>query len=174
MTGNRLIPPLIVTLGNRRCWVVSLTPRPFRLRVKRPGTHWIWSWVRSRAHLKVLERKICCPSRDTNSGSSRCGLITRPSALSQLRIGQRHKLKLTRNLHKKWQKLEEFENGMFRGRVSWTHKLVYMGKRKPRTTAIYSVRCDKAKNLRTKLKVKQCCYRPGQALRVPGGWGTQT
>jgi hypothetical protein len=56
---------LILNLGTRWGWVVSVTPRPrFTSGERTPGTHWIGSWMGPRAGLDGgARRKILCPFR---------------------------------------------------------------------------------------------------------------
>jgi hypothetical protein len=51
---------LILKLGTRWGWVVSVTPRPrFTPGERTPGTHWIGGWVGPRARLEAgVRRKI--------------------------------------------------------------------------------------------------------------------
>jgi hypothetical protein len=56
---------LILDLGIRWGWVVSLTPRPrFTTRERTPGTHWTGSWVGPRAGLDAKEEKFFAPARN--------------------------------------------------------------------------------------------------------------
>jgi hypothetical protein len=59
---------LILNLGTRWGWVVSITPRPrFSPGKRTPGTHCIRSWVDLRAGLDAEARgKILCPCRGSN------------------------------------------------------------------------------------------------------------
>jgi hypothetical protein len=59
---------LILDLGTRWGWVVSVTPRPrFYPRGKDPGTHCTGGWVGLRAGLDTeARRKILCPRRGSN------------------------------------------------------------------------------------------------------------
>jgi hypothetical protein len=59
---SRGVSPRIFDLGTRWRLVVSITPRPYYLRERAPGTHWIGSWVGPRAVLDiVVKRKIPTP-----------------------------------------------------------------------------------------------------------------
>jgi hypothetical protein len=59
---------LILDLGTRWGWVVSVTPRPrFITRERTPGTHCTGGWVGSRAGLDTeVTGKILCPCRGSN------------------------------------------------------------------------------------------------------------
>jgi hypothetical protein len=61
---------LILGLGSRWEWVVSVTPRPRFTSVERtPGTHCTGGWVGPRAGLDTEVRgKIICPCRGSNPG----------------------------------------------------------------------------------------------------------
>jgi hypothetical protein len=53
--GSRVIALLILDLGARMGWVVSITPRPIYPR-ERPGTHCTGGWVGPRAGLDLCEK----------------------------------------------------------------------------------------------------------------------
>jgi hypothetical protein len=59
---------LILNLGTRWGWVVSITPQPRFIPGERtPGTHWTGGWVGPRACLDAgARRKILCPCRGSN------------------------------------------------------------------------------------------------------------
>jgi hypothetical protein len=59
---------LILYLGTRGEWVVSVTPRPrFTLPKRTPGNRWIGGWVGLRAGMDAGVRiKILCPCRGSN------------------------------------------------------------------------------------------------------------
>jgi hypothetical protein len=59
---------LILNIGTRWRWVVSVTPRPrFTPGERTPGTHWIGIWVGSRAGLDAgAGGRILCPCRGSN------------------------------------------------------------------------------------------------------------
>jgi hypothetical protein len=61
---------LILNLGTRWGWVVSITPRPrFTPGERTPGTHWTGGWVGPRASLDAeARRKILCLCRGSNPG----------------------------------------------------------------------------------------------------------
>jgi hypothetical protein len=64
--GSGDIAPLILDLGTRGRWVVSLMS-PGRA----PGTNWLGGWVGPRAGLNaVVKKKILSPCRDPNPRSS--------------------------------------------------------------------------------------------------------
>jgi hypothetical protein len=65
--GSRGTALLILDLGGRRGWVVSITPRPLYPR-ERPGTHCTGGWVGPRASLDVCEKSR--PHRDSIPGPS--------------------------------------------------------------------------------------------------------
>jgi hypothetical protein len=70
--GGRSIALLILNLGTRTGWVVSVTPRPLYPR-EIPGTHCTGGWVGPRAGLDVCEKLaptgIRSPDRPTRSQS---------------------------------------------------------------------------------------------------------
>jgi hypothetical protein len=68
MGGEEVYLLLILNLGTRWGWVVSVTPRPrFTPGERIPGTHWIGDWVGPRAGLDAeARRKIFCPCRGSN------------------------------------------------------------------------------------------------------------
>jgi hypothetical protein len=68
MGGEEVQLLLILNLGTRWGWVVSVTPRPrFTPGGRTPGTHWIGGWVGPRAGLDAeTKRKIICPCRGSN------------------------------------------------------------------------------------------------------------
>jgi hypothetical protein len=59
---------LILNLGTRWGWVVSVTPRPrFTPGERTPGNHWTGGWVGRRAGLDAEARgNILCPCRGSN------------------------------------------------------------------------------------------------------------
>jgi hypothetical protein len=59
---------IILDLGTRWEWVVSVTLRPrFTPGERTPGTHWTGGWVGPRAGLdKEVKGKILCPCRGSN------------------------------------------------------------------------------------------------------------
>jgi hypothetical protein len=61
---------LILNLGTRWGWVVSITPRPpFTPGERTPGTHWTGGWVGPRAGLDAeARRKILYLCRGSNPG----------------------------------------------------------------------------------------------------------
>jgi hypothetical protein len=64
MEGEKAQLLLILNLGTRWGWVVSVTPRP---RFTPFGTHWIRGWVGPRAGPDAAaRRKILCPCRGSN------------------------------------------------------------------------------------------------------------
>jgi hypothetical protein len=69
MGGEEVLFLLILNLGTRWGWVVSVTPRPhFTPGERTSGTHWIGGWVGPRAGLDTgARRKILCPCRGSNS-----------------------------------------------------------------------------------------------------------
>jgi hypothetical protein len=68
MGGEEIQLLLILNLGTRWVWVVSITSRPrFTPEERTPGTHWIGGWVGLRAGLDAEARiKILCPCRGSN------------------------------------------------------------------------------------------------------------
>jgi hypothetical protein len=68
MGGEEVYLLLILNLGTRWGWVISIMPRPrFTPGERTPGTHWIGGWVGPRAGLDAeARRKILCPCRGSN------------------------------------------------------------------------------------------------------------
>jgi hypothetical protein len=68
MGGGEVQLLLILNLGTRWGWVVSVTSRPrFTPGERTPGTHWTGSWVGPRASLDAEARKkIICLCRGSN------------------------------------------------------------------------------------------------------------
>jgi hypothetical protein len=66
MGGEEVQLLLILNLGTRWGWVVSITPRPrFTPGERTTGTHWIGGWVGPRAGLDAgLEEKTSAPAGD--------------------------------------------------------------------------------------------------------------
>jgi hypothetical protein len=72
MGGEEVWLLLILNLGTRWGWVVSITPRPrFTPGEMTPGTHCTGGWVSPRAGLDAeVRRKILCLCRGLNPGRS--------------------------------------------------------------------------------------------------------
>jgi hypothetical protein len=63
--GEEVLLLLILNLGTRWGWVVSITPRPCFT----PGTHWTGGWVGPRGWVDAeARRKILCLCRGSNPG----------------------------------------------------------------------------------------------------------
>jgi hypothetical protein len=74
MGGEEVQLLLILNLGIRWRWVVSITPRPrFTPRERIPSTHWRRGWVGPRAGLVTeTRRKILCLCWGSNPGCPVC------------------------------------------------------------------------------------------------------
>lgn len=71
----------ILDLGNKRRWVVRVTPRPLYPQGKVPGTHWIVDWEGPGVCVKYGYRKISCLCRESD-----CNLPARKPPLHRLSI----------------------------------------------------------------------------------------
>jgi hypothetical protein len=63
--------PLIINLGARWRWLISLTCQPLYPRERATGNHWIGGWVGPITGLDILEKRYTShPCRVSNSGPS--------------------------------------------------------------------------------------------------------